>query len=767
MIVHTAGWNRMPPRHVRGRAWRWGTRVGVRLLACVVGWGVAWTEADAARQAKVRPDTAAGEVVDSEFAADRLVEKAQDLLTAQEHDRGVKMLENVIEQYPKSRVRYKALLALGRHLVGAQKYNDAIRYLRGLNELNKPDVELTGENRDWYLEAQYLTGVAFFQMRQYGNAFTVLRAITRDYPNTVWANQSYYFIGLCHFAQKNWNRAIEALTMVGTFVDPASPAVERVEAGRRFYAKIADADIPILYQTGKDIVLQIETKGGDRERMTVVPMGAREGLGMASLPTAAGTATTNDGAVQVVGGDVITVKYYDDNSAEGRKNVLRESRTQVVSSAALDFTLGTFEAKAEAAFLGQPVFLLATDLDQDATAGADKVTVRVISRYKPEFDESAARSVNVDKLFLAGDEGVYEVRDELTATLTEQGAAPVHSGRFGGSVEIRPLAEGTQADKSDAILSCGLDDEIVAFYVDERHIDGDTRREAKASVKVVGEIDGRPAATQNVVFDPVVKARKQLVESTAFLELTRIFKSMGLMKNAVEKSKEGLERVQQVLVTQAPIPSSLKEEAFRIKWDLLIEAEDYPNAIATCHLFSQLFPDSPFADEALMKIGAVRLEARDVQGAINIFASVLRLPHSRAKAEAQYRIAEAHAALADAPSRSLAMQEFKRCAEQYPDSEYAGKALGKLVDYYVDTRDYAQADYLLEQIFQDYPDGSFLDSMLLKWVIASYRMGNLDKARDKCTQLLFEYPTSPFAAQAKNLLPKLEKKPAAETAAAP
>ncbi|MFC1461585.1 tol-pal system YbgF family protein, partial [Verrucomicrobiota bacterium] len=105
-----------------------------------------------------------------------------------------------------------------------------------------------------------------------------------------------------------------------------------------------------------------------------------------------------------------------------------------------------------------------------------------------------------------------------------------------------------------------------------------------------------------------------------------------------------------------------------------------------------------------------------------------------------------------------AMQAYKICAEKYPDSEFAGKSLGKLVDYYVDTKDYSQADYLLEQIFQDYPDADFLDSMLLKWVLASYRMGNYEKAKDKCTQLLFDYPSSSFAIQAKKVLPKLERK---------
>ena len=78
------------------------------------------------------------------------------------------------------------------------------------------------------------------------------------------------------------------------------------------------------------------------------------------------------------------------------------------------------------------------------------------------------------------------------------------------------------------------------------------------------------------------------------------------------------------------------------------------------------------------------------------------------------------------------------------------------MDYDLETKDYAQANQLLEQIFQDYPDAKFLDSMLLKWVLVAYRSGDFQKAYDKCSQLLFEYPESSYAAKAKQILPKVE-----------
>ena len=46
--------------------------------------------------------------------------------------------------------------------------------------------------------------------------------------------------------------------------------------------------------------------------------------------------------------------------------------------------------------------------------------------------------------------------------------------------------------------------------------------------------------------------------------------------------------------------------------------------------------------------------------------------------------------------------------------------------------------------------------MLLKWVLVSYRMGNLEKAYDKCQELVIEHPGSEYAKKAQVILEKIE-----------
>ena len=721
------------------------------------------------------------------YAAFQLLRKGQEMLDSGEHDRGQKILETIIEQYPNDPIRFKAYLALGKHALSRSEQMEAIGYLRNLKGLEQPGVEMDAETRELFLEGLYLQGIAFFQTRQYAQAFPLLRRITNDFPNTIWANQSYYYIGMCHFAQGNWNKAIEALGLVGTFVDEKSGAVEYAEAGRRFYVKIHDTDLPVLDKLGEEVKVKVTSASGDSETVSLVPLPGDENASIGSIATALGKAKPGDDVLQVIGGDTIRTSYVDNNTLEGKKDVARSREVKVVSSASLLFTRGDFESQAVAAFLGQPVFVLLSEADLDVSPKADSATVRVLSRFKEEeTDEvrsSASTGVDIEKM-LRSEEEQWRTRDEITITLAElkalaaeaaAGAASpspsagdeVHTGRFGGQFSLVPFVEDQPVDRADAALTAAVGDEVVATFVDELHVGGTAPRTVTATTTVASEIDSKPRAVQYEVGDPVVAAKKSLVESSAFLELGRIFKAMGLMKGAVEKVGEGLTRIDPIIRQSGAIPAALTEEAFRTKWELHIVADDFNQAIQTCELFNRLYPESPFVDRALLQIGQIKEEKKLPDEAIRVYQRILALPASQIKPEAQYRIAQATEKLPHPGAAEQAIVQYKLCAERYPESPFAGESLGKLVDYHIEKKDNTAANDLLDQIFQDYPDAQFLDAMLLKWVMVSYRTGDFQKAYDKCTQLLFEYPASPYAERARAILPKIEQKvkPAGEKAA--
>jgi TolA-binding protein len=741
---------------------------GVALF--VAAMGMLAQEAHAARVVKgERPaDGEGGAGAADDFAAMQMLQRGKDMLAAGEKERGIRMLDTVIQQYPASKVRYFAYMALGKHHMDAYEQDQAIPYLTRVKDLEQ-EKDLAPEYRDVLVESLYLTGVAHYQKREYNRAFPTLRKVTVDHPNTVWANQAYFYIGMCHFVQENWNKAIEALNLVGTYVDPESVGAQFVEAGRRFYVKVADGDLPIMLRLGFNPVVVAETKSGDREQVTMVSLSTDNPLFVGSLPTDVGTAVPNDGTLQVIGGDEITATYTDGNTESGEKDKPRKQSVKVVSTGGIFISMGDYDTRAKLAFIDQPVYVVLQDADLDVSPRSDEVKVKVVSRYRVE-DVAEEAPVEAGKggfadLLVQKKKENFRIRDELVLSLKEVGKGePVRTGRFNGKFVTTAADAGRTPDKTDDRLACNADDEVVVTYIDELHGEGAAPRECVSKALVAGVLDSSVKITQSYTPDEMIKAKKNLVEGQAYLELARIFKDMGLQRGANAKAAEGIERADAVILTQAAIDPALQEQAFKLKWELHIAQNDLTSAIATCQTFNKLFPNSPFVDQALKGIAEVKQKQGDLQGAIGVYQDILGLQNSLAKAEAQFRIAECTEEMAaENPTirgnpLEASIPIYKIVADKYPDSPFAGPALGKIIDYHVESKDYAAANQMLEQVFQDYPDVDFLDAMLMKWVLVAYRMGDFKKAHERCSQLLFEYPDSTYAAKAREIMPKIEAK---------
>ncbi len=722
------------------------------LMGCTLGAILlASLQVRAARVAKGRRDAEG-----ADYAAIKVQERGAELLELGEHERGVKMLETVIEQNPQSKIRFKAYLILGRHYLKLRENDAAIGKLRYLGNLKKGDEELSGSDLDMYLEGLYLSGVAHFHSRQFAAAFSVLRRITGDHPNTVWANQAYYYIGMSHFAQEHWSKAINNLNLVGTFIDPESPAVEYVEAGHRFYVKVSDGDLPVLKRLGKDIEVAVAAASGDKETVVCSPQVGHDDIFVGSVRTDVGRGKPGDDVLHLIGGDTIETTYRDDSTKEGKKNVIRLKKVKVASSGTVTFTRGTYRLQASSAFIGQPFFLRLRDVDLDTSDAKDTVKVRVISTYvEKEEDALPEETVDIEKILEEdGEEKKIVVRDELLLTLTEDDG---HSGVFVGTSQVGTAEGDKEADKNDGKLVCAVGDKIVATYLDELTVRGEGSQEIKDEVVVLDEMDARPRADQDVVSEATIKAKKEIVEAEAYLEIARIFQSMGLKKGAKTKSDQGLDKVKFAIQTRTAIPTALREKAFNIKWNLYLAQDDFGSAMGTCKAFSRLYPESSLVDNALMGIGKIFLKKKEYEDAIQVFRQVVGMPNAHSAAEAQFLIAETTERMTeDGKRQDAAISAYKQCAKRFPDSEFAGPSLAKIVDYHIRTKDYAEAEDLLTQIFLDYQDEDFLDRMLLKWVLVAFDRGDFKKAHDKCKQLLFEYPGTVYANKAQQQLPKIE-----------
>lgn len=709
--------------------------------------------APAVQRLSAAPPDAPAATEDSklEYKANDMLGKGVELIEQKQEERGIKMIQSVPQMFPKSKARFKAYLALGKIYADKGQFDLAIKQYEHLSE---------SDNADEQAEGLYQTGIGYYNLANYDKAFISLRRVTSEFPWSVFANESYYYIGQCHFKLGRWAKAVEALEMVGTSVDPDSKDVIVAEAGQRLYVKIFDKDLIVLRNSNEKLLVNLTTKSGDKETVALEPLGRTGEYYIGSIMTVPGEPKPGDGILQIIGGDMVTVEYIDKQTESGQQNVKRIVNVKMVSTASVGFTDGAYREYTKGVFADQDCFIRVRDLDRDTTAGRDTIQVKVYAEYKVEKKEGDT-SAGDD----ASDQPKLAQRAPITVTLTETEA---HSGVFVGSIMPHAVSDATQITAGSAQLQAMNGDDLVIEYLDEARADSPDPKVVKYKARLLmGQI--QDVKVEHRVVDSLdLKARKNLIEARIYLKLGNIFKEVGLIQKANEKATEGLDRVEEVINTslRASLDRSLVEEAFSVKWDLLLVQDKLGEAIAVCRSLMQLFPDSSLVDAALLKIGQAKMDGPNPAEAIGILSGVIGLPKSELKAEAQYDIGQVEEAMAMAqaekskqpPVLSQAMLAYKKCAEMYPNSPFAGESLDKIASFYINTKDYARAVELMEQVFQDYPDASFLDKMLLKWVIASYRMGNYAVAKQKAEQLLSEYPNSKSAEKARTFLDVINKK---------
>lgn len=695
-------------------------------------------------------------VMAEERKANRMIDQAVELLGMKtEQTRGEKMLAQVPRMFPESKARFRSWLVLGKHLISYRKYTEAIA---GLKQVIKSDAE------EYRAEALYQTGIAYYMQGNYGQAFMVLRRVTNEFPWSIFANESYYFIGLCHFNQKNWAKAVESLRMVGTSV-PALNAetTSRVEAGQRLFVKVRDRDLVVLVKKDEEIKVEVATKSGDRESVVLEVLGLTGDSYVGSIATKQGTPEPGNGILETLGGETAEITYVDDNTEDKTRHVKRLGKVAFFSTASIAFMQGGFRHVTDRIPLDQPAFLQLKDLDLDTTDQPDTIQLKVTVLYKEEKKEDLSKvGVELDT------EEVWLERNSILLTLTETAG---HSGIF--RVIFLPLlddpnetavvgATGTQE------LSARSGDRIVVQAVDMLHIHGEGSRSIEASAPViVGQIPD-PKSPDDQVSDPTLKSRKNLIEAQIFLEWGRIFKDVGLADQTAEKSDEGLARVDMILADYARLAfeRNLVEEAFKTKWELLLLQDRIADAIGVCQQLVQVFPDTPHAGYAFLQIGKLKMDAEEYGEAMTIFNRVMAVADPDIKAEAQYNIGLAMETEAVAWAKrdrrpadlSGAIVAYKKCADGYPDSPFAGDALRKVVSYYEQSKDYARAVNTVQLILQDYPDAGWLDEVLLLGGVAAYRSGDLQLARDWFGKIMEEYAQGKAAGKAVKFLVAVEQK---------
>lgn len=690
--------------------------------------------------------------------AKRMIQQALSMVESGEDERAIGMLEAVPKMFAESQMKYKAYLELGRIHMKKGRNDEAIAQLRNTDP---------AKDRELLAESLLLQAKVHISSSRASEASMILRRITTDFPDSLFANDAWYEIGQIHFKGKRWFRAQEAFARVGTSVPETDASREGevkevlVEAGQRLYVVVDDRDLAVVSKLGGSVKVKVISKNGDSETLNLNTFGQNGVSAMASISTTTEVSKPEDGVLTVQGGEVVEIVYVEQADSKGASNIKHVASMRIVSSAVLAVMDGAYRQNVKGVFADNPAFLRLKDIDLDITSGKDSVKVTVKSFRKRQKKEDGAADA------FEADEDPWEEVASGEVVLTETAD---RNGVFEGRViPVLSMISG------EGQIEAASDGKLVISYRDERHINGSVPREVMAEVAVLTGGSTEPQSIVSSAADPVMQCRKLLLEAKLLNQWGTIFKDVGLDKQAAQKANEGLERVDEIfsLAKRFALPRDILENTYAAKWDLYMVKGELRRAIGVCRDLLKKYPDTVLADVALLKIAKARSESRElseIKESASIYRSVLSMPNSRNKPEAQFLLAGVLEKLAKIeavqrrrikdklePDYTAAILAYRACAENYPQSSFAGESFKRIVTFQIGKRDYDRANETLERVFQDYPDAPWLDEMLLRWGIVKYRTGDVEGAKAKFRRILEEYPAGPASSQAQNFLQKLNR----------
>ena len=748
-------------------------------------------------------------------AARKLNDAGELRYDAGEQEKAIELWRSVIERYPRSKARFQAHLKLGEHhLTKGNAYEKARTHFEAVASEDNKD----GQQR---AEATLKMGICFFEGRHYGQCFKVMRKVIEEFPVAEQVNQAYYYIGLGHFKQGHYGRAIAALEKVGTAVGDKDQNAEKLEAGKRFFVKIEDADLAIL-KKDEAVSVKVRTSEGDEEKVKCVPIGRNVRVVLGSIPTRLGKPRPGNGILEVTGTAKVQVDYTDAHTAARAFDVDRKKQVTVVGNALVQVMDGAFAETLRGVVLGKEANVQVSDADRDVSDAADnlKIKVEVLRSKTPlEIEEEKAKLIAEGALdpttpgekslpVLPSPEPIeaklevdpFKVIDTVELTLAEalrkaeeklieesanppadgnspatapepkdedlvkeieqqQNDGSIHTGLFRGTV---PVESAEVVVAGDPRLQAQPGDLIRLSYTDTLNIGAGPRDLATAAKCVEGNLGG-VRVTRTEISDAELELQTKLKTASALTQIGTQYRDFGLDEKAKLKYEEALGVCEEVVTQARKIGGGLLEETYMQLWRIYFSMDRLNLAAAMSLRLQREFPESIYLDEAILQQARVAQKSGDFARAIALYTNLTRLTKSQLRGEGQYGIGECYEAMARAARGNAeqmyerAFQAYKTVFDHFPESGRVGDAVAKMASFYYQKKDYARAVDVFEKVLSDHPDANFLDVILFNYGRCLFRMNRKAEASKRFNQLIDEFPGSSLAPEAKRISQALTK----------
>ena len=185
------------------------------------------------------------------------------------------------------------------------------------------------------------------------------------------------------------------------------------------------------------------------------------------------------------------------------------------------------------------------------------------------------------------------------------------------------------------------------------------KRTVTARLPVGGEIDQRPRAAQDVIPDKTLRAKREVVEAEAYLELAKRYDDLGLKKKSQEQAQMAANKLAFTLRDGADVPASVREKAEKLRSEIIAETPEPVEEVVRTQNIEREVED---ATRVTYAVDANAAHGRLGQG--DAVAGAKRVPTEKEKQEA---VTEAY-------------RMYKNLTWDYPASKWAKYSRGRIAE---------------------------------------------------------------------------------------
>lgn len=413
------------------------------------------------------------------------------------------------------------------------------------------------------------------------------------------------------------------------------------------------------------------------------------------------------------------VAGYEDKLRPKSKATLIGAKARLISNGTLASTDRDYEKPIERLHVGEKLFLIVNDPDQDASDERDTITVSIRSE-------------------LGEDEKV-----PLVETLA-------HSGVFTGSVALKSAEKPKPGniDPQDPVIETFFGDNITITYVDPAASTESGKLELTRQLPVVIGTDGLVQAFSKTFNDEKLAVETKFHIAESYFELFKSHKSLGRTAEEKEDLAAGRRLLREVM-EDYPDPK-YQPRILYLLGQFSQELSETQEAVESYETIVRQYPEHPLAADAQYKLAQAYELAGDFDQALEAYVTLAATyPKSPLIANVMIRISDHFYKQEDF---IVAAEVGKKFVEKFDGHQHAPKMAFRIGQCYFKAKEYNKAGQSFDNFVKKFPDDGLASDSLF-WAGESFRQGKDNKeAFRRYNRCRWDYPASESAKYARGRL---------------